>query len=330
MNCLSCLARVAATAACMVFVPVSAWASSGYIFDSAGSVNIAAGSNALHPALEKDNIKSGMMIQTGEHSYAVLKFEDGEVISMEAGTTLVVKDYDYDPKHMDQSKLVFSMLGGGMRFVTGSIGKHNPMAFRLATPQATISVLGTDFVAVITDKGLYSKVSSGRIRLTNAAGSTISGAGKITLTASSNMPPVPIAPGSVSPETFTQIASIPIPPAVPGEIPPPVIATAPENPVINIPPSPPVPPTLVIPPAPVITPPPVETAPQVSAGSAAAPATEPIAGGEAAGGGEAATTAAPEASQAGTSVGEVAVYGGVAVAGLVMALSGNSTTTTNH
>lgn len=281
--------------------PISAWASSGYFYDAFGSVSVAIGNNAPRPAQQNDTVISGMVIRTGDNSHAVLKFEDGEVISMQANSTLLVREYIYVPQQVNQSNMVFSMLKGGMRFVTGLIGQRNPKNFRLATPQVTIGILGTDFFAVVTNDGLYSQVLSGRISLTNAAGRSIFKAGDTSLAASSNVLPVPVPPIAVHAEIFSQIAAIPVPPAVPGPIPVPT-------------------PVTVVTPAPVL---PVAAVP-AEEGLVTSPVVDSTAGGEATGGAAAATTTATEE----TGVTSTAIIIGVGVAAGVAALV--TTSTTHH
>lgn len=280
----------------LALAPVSAWASSGYFYDAFGSVTVAIGNNPPRPAQQNDTVISGMLIRTGDNSHAVVKFEDGEVISMQANSTLLVREYIYVPQQVNQSNMVFSMFKGGMRFVTGLIGQLNPKGFRLATPQVTIGIHGTDFFAVLTNDGLYSQVSSGSISLTNAAGMSVFKAGDTALTASSKVLPVPVPPIAVHAETFSQIAAIPVPAAVPGPIPMPVTESA-------------------LPSAAV----PAEE------GLVAGAAIDTTAGGAATGGAEAATTTAT----AETGVSSTAILVGVGVAVGVAALV-NTHSTTHH
>jgi hypothetical protein len=203
----------------VVSAPVSTWASSGYLFDAYGSVSIASGKDAPRRAVVNDTVTSGMTIRTGSDSHAVLKFEDGQVVSLQPNSTFLVREYIYNPQQVEKSNIVFSILKGGMRFVTGLIGQRNRNAFRLATPQATIGIRGTDFFAVLTNNGLYNQVLSGSISVTNAAGVSVFTTDNTALTASSTELPVSIPPAAVPAETFSQIAAIPVPPAVPGPIP---------------------------------------------------------------------------------------------------------------
>lgn len=271
--------------------PVSTWASNGYFYDVFGPVSAATGKDAPRPAAVNDTVTSGMTIRTGSDSHAVLKFEDGEVVSLQPNSTFLIREYIYNPQQVEKSNIVFSMLKGGMRFVTGLIGQQNPKAFRLATPHATIGIRGTDFFAVLTNKGLYNQVSSGSITVTNDAGMSVFTHGNTALTASSTTLPVAIPPIAVPAETFSQIAMIPVPPAVPGAIP------APALPVTAVP---------------------------VEDSLVAGAVVDSTAGGAATGGAEAAATTAT----AETGVSATAIIIGVGVAAGVAALV--TTSTTHH
>lgn len=296
MNCIRDLAKVAVGLVWLVSVPVSAWASGGYIYDTAGPVTIAAGKNAPRAAVVNDTVTEGMVIRTGGDSHAVLKFEDGEVVSLQANSNFLIREYIYNPKEVERSNIIFSMFKGGMRFVTGLIGRSNPQAFRLATPNATIGIRGTDFISVLANDGLYNKVLSGSITVTNEEGMSVFTAGNNALTSSPSALPVSIDPANVPVDTFSQIEAIPVPPAEPGGIPAPPPA-APETPSAAVPA--PVNDTLVN--------------------------TETTAGGAANGGAAAATTVAtPEKGITGSMI---TMGLGVAVG---VALIVNTTSTTHH
>lgn len=57
---------------------------------------------------------------------------------MQANSTFHVRDYRYDARQIQNSSITFSMIAGGMRFITGLIGQQRKQAFRPLTPNATI------------------------------------------------------------------------------------------------------------------------------------------------------------------------------------------------
>lgn len=211
----------------MATASVGAWAAGGYLHDAVGSVSVAIGKDAPRPAVMNDAVDSGTVIRTGDNSSAVLKFADGQVVSMQANSTFQVREYVYEPERVDESRVAFSIFKGGMRFVTGEIGQRNKQAFKLVSPNATIRIRGTDFMVVMANNAAYSQVVSGSISVANAAGTTIVEAGQTALTSSASALTTMVPVTSVPAGTFGQIAAIPVPAAAPGPIPAPMVAAAP-------------------------------------------------------------------------------------------------------
>jgi predicted CXXCH cytochrome family protein len=196
-----------------------AWATGGYVYDFIGDMSITVGNNATHPAAKNEAIASGTTVRTGDKSYAVLKFEDGQVATLQANTIFHISEYRYDPKLTEKNNIVFSKFKGGMRFITGLIGQRNHNAFRLSTPNATIRIRGTDF-EVATDKGsLYSQVISGSISMTNSAGVSSFKAGQAILVKTARSLPKGIPASALPPGIFSLLDAIPTPPATPAATP---------------------------------------------------------------------------------------------------------------
>ena len=201
-----------------------------------GNVFVAQGSNPAHKLANSEPIVSNTVINTGEGSAALLKFEDGETVTMQANSILNVREYLYDAKRIKHSSMVFSMFKGGMRFITGLIGKLNKQAFRLSTPNATIGIRGTEFMVAMAGQSMYSQVLKGKIAMSNAAGLKVVGAGDTVVVPSSTALASLISASAIPAGTFSELLSIPVDPAA---IPAP--APEPAPPVSSAPPAPPVP-----------------------------------------------------------------------------------------
>lgn len=286
----------------MATAPVAAWAAGGYVYDAAGSVSVATGKNPPHPVVKNDTVTSGTVIRTGDNSHAVLKFEDGQVVSMQANSIFQVREYRYEPKQAEENSIIFSMFKGGMRFITGQIGQRSPNAFRLATPSATIGIRGTEFLVVMANNATYSQVLSGSISMTNAAGTTILAAGQTALTSSAAALTTPVPAVTVPAGTFSQVVAIPVPAAIPAPVPPPASGALTGGTTAAA----------------------AETAtPAVAAGEAAATSTT-VAGGAAAGGAAASTAAVTGGVVAGVSATTIGI--GIGVAAVAVAVVNSSTT----
>ena len=198
----------------------TAWAAGGYVYDAVGEVSIVEGKNAKQSVIKNDLIPAGKIINTGEKSYAVLKFDDGQVVAMQANTTFHVRAYRYDPKSPEKSNIIFSKFTGGMRFITGSVGQINNKAFHLTTPSATIGLRGTgaaEFMVSTLNNTLYTRVTSGSISMTNDAGTSAFSAGQTSLVTSPNSLPIEIPASALPLGIFSQLEAIPTPPGIVAE-----------------------------------------------------------------------------------------------------------------
>ena len=195
-------------------VTISAWAADGYVYEAVGDVSIGIGKNATRTAIKNDAISSDTVVNTGEKSYAVLKFEDGQMAAMQANTSFHVKEYHYDPKNAGKSNIIFSNFTGGMRFITGLIGQRNHNAFRLSTANATVDIRGTEFMIATLNNTLYSQVISGSISMSNEAGVVVFTSGQAGLVASPSTLPSVIPATALPPGVFSQLEAIPAPPGI--------------------------------------------------------------------------------------------------------------------
>lgn len=223
------MTRILGTLASLLALTWMAQASAtgGWVYDSTGDVTITVGKLPASKAVKNTEVISDTVITTGDNSTAVLKFEDGQVISMQANSTLKVRKYHYQPQNTQKNSAFFTAIKGGMRFITGLIGKGNKSAFKLGTPTSTIGIRGTEFMTVINGQSVYSQVVTGGIGLTNKAGTLALGVGQTAVVSSSTVMASLVSAASLPAGLFSQIASIPVPPATPAVAPtPPAAPTA--------------------------------------------------------------------------------------------------------
>jgi hypothetical protein len=140
----------------------------GLVIATQGAVSALNQTGAERALQRKSPLFVGDTIKTGANAQAQLRFLDGEVISLRANSLLKVDDYKYqqDPK---TDKTVLNLIQGGVRAVTGAIGKNNPDNYRMNTPVATIGIRGTIYEAVL-GKQLFVAVWQGSITIQNEGG----------------------------------------------------------------------------------------------------------------------------------------------------------------
>ncbi len=126
-------------------------------------------------------------IRSGKDSYVLMVFKDGEKITLQAESEMAIADYHYQQAN-EKNHALYRLTTGGMRVLTGSIGKTNKEAFAIDTPVGTIGIRGTGFDLVCQgdcqttqavkqadiknhpQNGLYSYVWQGQIIIVNDAG----------------------------------------------------------------------------------------------------------------------------------------------------------------
>ena len=133
-------------------------------------------------------INTGETISTDAGARAQIRFNDGGFISLQPNSLFRVDEFNYQNKTDGEEKSFFSLLKGGLRAITGAIGRVNRDSYRVATPVATIGVRGTGYSAELSE-GLFVNVGEGAISLTNNAGLLVVSSGQAAYVATPNTPP---------------------------------------------------------------------------------------------------------------------------------------------
>jgi hypothetical protein len=123
----------------------------GRVVSTQGVVSVQRASGAIGTISKDSPIRNGDTIQTQARSTVRLRMTDGSEMLVRPESTLRVENYAFVQARPQEDSLVLQLLRGGMRTVTGLIGKRKPDSFRLGTTIATIGVRGTDFVARVCE-----------------------------------------------------------------------------------------------------------------------------------------------------------------------------------
>jgi hypothetical protein len=176
-------------------VPLSAaWAeSAAKVTHLRGTLSVrhADGSQGLL-ALQSE-VKEKDTLSTEADTYARLKFIDNAETVLRPGSELSVDRYRYVAEKPETGNVLLRLLKGGLRRVTGLIGKTAPKNEVLTTPVATLGIRGTHYgllfcradcgqIATVTGEplrdGLHVDVVQGKISIKNRAGEVVVGPGQ--------------------------------------------------------------------------------------------------------------------------------------------------------
>lgn len=158
----------------------------GKVLMSLGDVKVTRSGKTI-PLKKGDAVQSGDVILTGVTSNAQVRMSDGAIMAIRAQTEFKINEYTYNGKADGSEKASLSLVKGGVRAVTGVIGRENKDNLKVDAVVATIGVRGTGFNIVYcqgncsnADKtpakdGLYAGVFEGKVTVANQTNNGVYG-----------------------------------------------------------------------------------------------------------------------------------------------------------
>lgn len=135
---------------CLVFPIQQAVAHAGKVLFVSGKVTVKSRRHNNTVLRRGSSVWPGDIVFTGKDSSAQIRAGDGTFISLKAKSKFVIEAHKHTgPVEKQHSSL--ELVKGGMRAVTGLIGKNKPDNFRIKARGSTIGVRGTEFVVQICD-----------------------------------------------------------------------------------------------------------------------------------------------------------------------------------
>jgi hypothetical protein len=162
---------------------MGAWAAGAAKVDFAVGPVDAVTANGLSRTLVKgDPVASGETVRTGSGARAQLRFNDGGMVSLQPNTDFRLDDYNFSGKDDAQDRGFFSLLRGGLRTITGMVGRVNKDNYKITTSVATIGIRGTEYtlsyidsetIAVATGEGVVQVCNGGGCVLLSSGDSVV-------------------------------------------------------------------------------------------------------------------------------------------------------------
>lgn len=135
---------------------------------AAAQVDFAVGDvEAVTPAGASRNLAKGARVLSGEmvrtkDGRAQLRFDDGAIISLQPESEFRIDNYHFSGQADGKERGFFSLLKGGLRTLTGLVGRANKDNYKVTTAVATVGIRGTEYtltylgadsIAVATGEG---------------------------------------------------------------------------------------------------------------------------------------------------------------------------------
>jgi len=158
---------------------------------------------------QKSEVIVGDTLATAEESFARVKFTDGGEVTLRPNTQFGVREYSYDANKPEGDNIVLGLAKGGLRAITGLLGKRNQSKVQIQTTSGTIGIRGTVLGALqcnndcgkvqtaagtVPENGLHVDVAEGAISVTNNTGTQLYTAGQFGHVRDVNSSPVVIPP----------------------------------------------------------------------------------------------------------------------------------------
>lgn len=132
------------------------------------------GKAQARPAAEAMTVNAGDSVVTGERGQAQLRLEDDSIFVVPANSELKIDDFRLGKER----RAAYTLERGGVRTITGQVGKRKGDRYELRTAQAKLTVQGTAYSALICDgncgngmrKGTYVRDEAGSVTVTNDGG----------------------------------------------------------------------------------------------------------------------------------------------------------------
>lgn len=186
----------------------------GTVMNLDGTLSAKSSDGSLKTLSVKSEISSGDTLITGRESYARIKFPDGAEIALIPKTQFKVESYHYNEKQPEKDSAGFNLLKGGLRAISGLVGKRgDPDSYRVKTQAATAGIRGTHFGLLFCrndcgdiktaegktpENGLHTDVAEGEVIINNEAGSQLVKLGQFAYVRDDKVAPVQIPPAQAT------------------------------------------------------------------------------------------------------------------------------------
>ena len=160
----------------LALLPLVAWAqAAGRVILAVGEVTALRGTASVNLAFNAP-VFPGDTIRLGANSNAQIRLTDQSIIGLRERSQFRIDEYQFQ---QGDGRSIFTLLAGGMRTVTGAIGRlQQREKYAVRTPTSTIGIRGTHFTIVHCNNDC-GNASSASALLASASMGTLSDAGPL-------------------------------------------------------------------------------------------------------------------------------------------------------
>jgi hypothetical protein len=178
-----------------------AFASTGQVTQLAGTLSVRKADGSVRILAQRSQIENGDTVNTERDSYAQIRFTDGAQITLKPNTAVKIDNFKFAEERPEEDSFLYKLVKGGLRAVTGIVGKRSKDKYQLETATATVGIRGTTFSAddcvsnreqnadcARLDAAVYIGVADGEVVVRNGEGELGLSAGQFGLISSNQRP----------------------------------------------------------------------------------------------------------------------------------------------
>lgn len=162
-----------------------------------GTLSVKRADGSVRILSQRSQVASGDTLSTAAGSYALVRFRDGAQVLLKPGTAVRIDSYSFSDDKPQEDLFSYSLLHGGLRASSGTIGRRSSAKYTLAT--ATVGVRGKTFSVddcvsergeqcALRDRAIYVQVTDGDATVSNQKGAIDLAAGQVGLVAPDQRP----------------------------------------------------------------------------------------------------------------------------------------------
>ena len=172
----------------------------GQVTQLAGTLSVRKADGSVRILSQRSQVENGDTVNTERDSYAQIRFDDGAQITLKPNTAVKIENFKFAEDKPQEDSFLYSLVKGGLRAVTGIVGKRSKDKYELGTATATIGIRGTTFSAddctggqqnadcARLDAAVYIGVADGEVTVRNGQGELGLSAGQFGLISSNQRP----------------------------------------------------------------------------------------------------------------------------------------------
>ncbi|WP_415888852.1 FecR domain-containing protein [Neptuniibacter sp. SY11_33] len=128
--------------------------------------NVAVSTAGDQRALKRQaDVFANDLLKTSAKGRLQIRFTDGSRLSLKPNTEFKIDEYRFDEANPEDGKAIYKLLKGGMRTISGKIGKVDKEDYKLDAVVATIGIRGTDFSVNKAGERITGSVNQGKINV---------------------------------------------------------------------------------------------------------------------------------------------------------------------